>query len=48
MLNDTVDQTGAYLVDCVVENTPEYAHDPELAQKLWALSEGIVGQKFQL
>ncbi|KAE8448958.1 hypothetical protein EG329_008754 [Mollisiaceae sp. DMI_Dod_QoI] len=40
--------SGAYLCDCAVEQTPDYAHNPELAQKLWTLSEKIVGQKFEL
>ncbi|KUJ12214.1 NAD(P)-binding protein [Mollisia scopiformis] len=37
-----------YLSDCAIEETPDYAHNTELAQKLWALSEEIVGEKFQL
>lgn len=42
------ESSGAYLSDCAVEKTADYAHNPELAQKLWTLSEKIVGQKFDL
>ncbi|KAG0645867.1 Translocon at the inner envelope membrane of chloroplasts 32 [Hyphodiscus hymeniophilus] len=38
--------SGSYLHDSVIDNTPEYAHDSKLAERLWALSEKLVGQKF--
>ncbi|KAK9365629.1 short-chain dehydrogenase [Lipomyces kononenkoae] len=38
--------SGAFLSDCVIENTREYAHDPDNAEKLWQLSEAVTGQKF--
>ena len=40
--------SGAYLSDCQVSETPEYAHNPKLADKLWTLSEEIVGEKFEI
>lgn len=42
------DQSGAYLTDCVVTEQPEeYIQDPEGPEKLWKLSEKLVGQKFE-
>lgn len=38
--------SGAYLDDCKVKETVDYASDPEIAEKLWALSEKIIGEKF--
>ncbi|GJJ08000.1 hypothetical protein Clacol_002207 [Clathrus columnatus] len=47
-----VDQNGSYLVKCQVTTDPEdlrpYACDKECARTLWALSEEIVGQKFDV
>ncbi|KAG6909892.1 hypothetical protein DXG01_014706 [Tephrocybe rancida] len=42
------DKSGAYLVDCKVatEQAAPYATDKENAEKLWVLSEKIVGQTF--
>jgi hypothetical protein len=41
------DQSGAYLEDCHVAETQEdYINDPEGPEKLWRLSEKLVGQKF--
>ncbi len=42
------DQNGSYLVDCHIDmNAVEpYAKDKVDAMKLWALSEMLVGQKF--
>jgi hypothetical protein len=43
------DQSGAYLSDCAVsEPLAPYAKDPENAEKLWKLSEKLVGQSFDL
>jgi hypothetical protein len=40
-------QSGAYLSDCQPEATPEeWATDPGGPEKLWTLSEKLVGQKF--
>ncbi|MGD0947554.1 MAG: hypothetical protein ABSA52_08995 [Candidatus Binatia bacterium] len=49
---------GLYLEDCHVaeaddaENAPHgvrsYAIDPEIAQQLWAASEEMVGERFEL
>ncbi|OAG05458.1 NAD(P)-binding protein [Paraphaeosphaeria sporulosa] len=41
------DQSGAYLADCQVEETQEdWMQDPEGPEKLWKLSEQLVGQEF--
>jgi hypothetical protein len=42
------EHSGAYLSDCAVEKTPGYAHDLKLAQELWRLSEGLVGETFAI
>lgn len=44
------ERSGAYLADCqVTHNSPtkDYAFDPSNAEKLWTLSENLVGQKFE-
>lgn len=41
-------ETGAYLEDCAVSKALEYATDLENAKKLWAYSEELVGQKFDV
>ena len=41
-------ETGAYLVDCAVSKALGYATDLENAKKLWAYSEELVGQKFDV
>jgi hypothetical protein len=46
MLTRYIGQYGSYLNGSVIDKTPEYAHDPELAERLWVLSEKIVGEKF--
>ena len=47
-LNTATDQNGSYLEDCKVQNeaAAPYALDHTEAEKLWALSEHLVGQKF--
>lgn len=47
-LADTVeDSTGAFLKDCNVwEGGPDYTRNPQLAERLWQLSEKIVGEQF--
>jgi NAD(P)-dependent dehydrogenase (short-subunit alcohol dehydrogenase family) len=42
------EHSGAYLSDCAVEKTPEYAHDLKLAEALWRLSEGLVKETFAI
>ncbi|THV52704.1 hypothetical protein BGAL_0071g00120 [Botrytis galanthina] len=42
------DHSGVYLADCQVTETAEYTTNPEYAERLWALSEKLVGQKFDL
>lgn len=40
---------GAYLMDCQIapeEEVKPYAADKELAEKLWVLSQELVGEKF--
>jgi hypothetical protein len=41
-----IGHSGAYISDAAIAPTPDYAHNPELAEKLWKLSEEIVGEKF--
>ncbi|KAB8300854.1 hypothetical protein EYC80_002782 [Monilinia laxa] len=38
--------SGVFLSDCQIFQTADYTTNPEYAQKLWALSEKIVGEKF--
>jgi hypothetical protein len=41
--------SGVYIDDTVnIVETPDYAHNPEIAEQLWTLSQNIVGEKFQL
>lgn len=40
--------SGSYMVDCQVEDVREYAKDEEMVEKLWALSEQLVGEKFEI
>jgi NAD(P)-dependent dehydrogenase (short-subunit alcohol dehydrogenase family) len=41
------DRNGGYLDDCQLATPAPYASDPELARKLWELSEKILGEKFE-
>ncbi|KAF7340861.1 Short-chain dehydrogenase/reductase family protein [Mycena sanguinolenta] len=42
------DTPGAYLVDCVVadDHLSLHATDPAMAEKLWALTEEVIGERF--
>lgn len=40
------DKDAVYLADCQVTNAAPWARDPKAAERLWQLSEDIVGQKF--
>ncbi|KAH6720400.1 hypothetical protein BKA61DRAFT_640718 [Leptodontidium sp. MPI-SDFR-AT-0119] len=40
--------SGSYIADAAITETPDYAHTPAIAEKLWVLSEKIVGEKFRL
>ncbi|KAK6532709.1 hypothetical protein TWF281_006887 [Arthrobotrys megalospora] len=42
-----VDQNGGYLVDCQIQPAAPYASGLENANRLWALSEEMVGETFQ-
>ncbi|ESZ92044.1 hypothetical protein SBOR_7574 [Sclerotinia borealis F-4128] len=42
------DHSGAFLSDCQIVQTADYTTNAENAKRLWALSEKIVGQKFDL
>lgn len=42
------DRSGAYVEDCQVGEAMAYAADVENAKKLWAYSEEVVGQKFDI
>ena len=37
---------GSYLADCAIATARPYATDPVAAQRLWALSEELVGERF--
>ncbi|KIW80615.1 hypothetical protein Z517_07231 [Fonsecaea pedrosoi CBS 271.37] len=41
-------QSGMYMADCQCQNTYEYAESMEGAEKLWKLSEELVGEKFEV
>ncbi|KAI9373646.1 hypothetical protein BJX61DRAFT_375385 [Aspergillus egyptiacus] len=43
---DLKDHNGAYLADCQVRRTRQYACDHELVERLWKLSEDLVGETF--
>ncbi|TVY81085.1 Short-chain dehydrogenase TIC 32-like chloroplastic protein [Lachnellula suecica] len=48
-LNPAFRASGAFIVDNkIYTETKDYATDPDTAQKLWELSEKLVGQKFTL
>ncbi len=39
---------GLYLVDCQITEPAPHAKDPVAAERLWKLSEELVGEKFDL
>lgn len=39
---------GIYLTDCQIVKAAAFATDPNNADRLWHLSEDLVGQKFDL
>ena len=43
-----VDDSGSYLEDCAIKEARDYATSHENAEKLWKLSEELVGQKFDV
>ena len=48
---DVVDSNtpnGVYLVECQFGAAADFAVDPEAAERLWRLSEMLVGEKFSL
>jgi NAD(P)-dependent dehydrogenase (short-subunit alcohol dehydrogenase family) len=46
--NYKTDGQGIYLADVNIAEAPAWAHDPKLAERLWELSEKLVGQKFDV
>jgi flagellum-specific peptidoglycan hydrolase FlgJ len=40
------DGDGVYLQDCHIAETARWATDPVAAEKLWSVSEELVGEKF--
>jgi hypothetical protein len=42
------DAEGIYLQDCQFGSPAPHATDLDAAEKLWALSEGLVGERFML
>ncbi|KAF2669028.1 short-chain dehydrogenase [Microthyrium microscopicum] len=43
---ELTDKSGSYMEDCQVEPLFEYASSVENAEKLWTLSEKLIGEKF--
>lgn len=41
-----IGRSGAYIYNAAIGKAAEYAVDAENAERLWALSEKIVGEKF--
>lgn len=41
-------QSGMYMADCQPQKTYEYAESMEGAEKLWKLSEQLIGEKFEI
>ncbi len=46
--NEYIGKSGAYLIDCNIMPAVEHATSPELAEKLWKLSEELLGEKFAI
>jgi hypothetical protein len=46
MANSEIDYSGAYLEDCNVSDATGFCQSKENAEKLWVLSEELVGQNF--
>ena|SRR6266498_3060971 len=42
------DAKGVYLSDCQIATPADHARDESAAEKLWKLSEDLVGQKFEI
>lgn len=45
---DSNTENGVYLVECQFGTAAEFAVDPEAAERLWELSELLVGENFSL
>lgn len=45
--NGTAEPAGSFLSDCQYYDPPSYATDPEVAEKLWGLSEELVKEQFE-
>jgi NAD(P)-dependent dehydrogenase (short-subunit alcohol dehydrogenase family) len=43
---EALEKPGSYLADRAFAEPSEYANDPELAKRLWVLSEQLVGEQF--
>lgn len=43
-----VSQSGSYMANCQIEDVSDYAKDPTQVQKLWDLSEKLIGEKFEI
>lgn len=41
-----IEEKGVYLDDCQIRRPAKWAEDPEMAERLWRLSEELVGEKF--
>jgi hypothetical protein len=45
---DSDTSNGVYLVECQFGKATDFAVDPEAAERLWELSERLVGERFLL
>jgi hypothetical protein len=43
-----LDLNGVYMADCQFAEAAPFATDSKTAEKLWSLSEELVGEKFSL
>jgi len=45
---DLSDVKEAFLSECRIEDVPQYAKDPALAERLWQLSESLTSESAKL
>lgn len=43
-----VSKSGNYMADCQVEDVMDHAKDPMQVEKLWEVSERLIGEKFEI
>lgn len=47
-MNKRTEQKGIYLSDCQIKRAAQWATDSETAEKLWKLSEELVGEEWEV